>query len=47
TLVGVRDAQPRLREAAAVLRLSPCLLVRRLILPAALPAFMAGLRLAL
>ncbi|WP_167331622.1 ABC transporter permease, partial [Pseudomonas gingeri] len=47
TLVGVRDAQPRLREAAAVLRLPPYLLVRRLILPAALPAFMAGLRLAL
>lgn len=47
TLVGVRDAQPRLREAAVVLRLSPYLLVRRLILPAALPAFMAGLRLAL
>ncbi|MGY2223543.1 ABC transporter permease [Pseudomonas gingeri] len=47
TLIGVRDAQPRLREAAAVLRLPPYLLVRRLILPAALPAFMAGLRLAL
>ncbi len=30
TLVGVRDAQPRLREAAAVLRLPPSLLVRRL-----------------
>ncbi|MGN7743366.1 ABC transporter permease [Pseudomonas sp. 22526] len=47
TLVGVRDAQPRLREAAAVLRLPPHLLIRRLILPAALPAFMAGVRLAL
>lgn len=47
TLVGVRDAQPRLREAAAVLRLPPRLLVTRLILPAALPAFFAGLRLAL
>ena len=47
TLVGVRDAQPRLREASAVLRLPPYLLIRRLILPAALPAFMAGLRLAL
>ena len=47
TLVGVRDAQPRLREAAAVLRLPPALLVRRLVLPAALPAFMAGVRLAL
>ena len=47
TLVGVRDAQPRLREAATVLRLPPRLLIGRLILPAALPAFMAGVRLAL
>ena len=47
TLVGVRDAQPRLREAAAVLRLPPRLLIRRLIVPAALPSFMAGVRLAL
>ncbi|MCU1721137.1 ABC transporter permease [Pseudomonas sp. 5P_5.1_Bac1] len=47
TLVGVRDAQPRLREAAAVLRLPPHLLITRLILPAALPSFFAGLRLAL
>ncbi|KAF1067718.1 MAG: putative aliphatic sulfonates transport permease protein SsuC [Pseudomonas citronellolis] len=47
TLVGVRDAQPRLREAAAVLRLPPRLQITRLILPAALPAFLTGLRLAL
>ena len=47
TLVGVRDAQPKLREAAAVLRLPSRLLIRRLVLPAALPAFMAGVRLAL
>ena len=47
TLVGVRDAQPGLREAARVLRLPSHLLIRRLILPAALPAFMAGVRLAL
>ncbi|MDE1168290.1 MAG: ABC transporter permease subunit [Pseudomonas sp.] len=47
TLVGVRDAQPRLREAASVLRLPTHLLIRRLILPAALPSFMAGVRLAL
>jgi sulfonate transport system permease protein len=40
TLVGVRDAQPKLREAAAVLRLPPRLLVWRLLLPAALPAFL-------
>ncbi|MEG1627972.1 ABC transporter permease [Pseudomonas sp.] len=47
TLVGVRDAQPRLREAAAVLKLPRRLLITRLILPAALPAFLAGVRLAL
>ncbi|WP_374438504.1 ABC transporter permease [Pseudomonas panipatensis] len=47
TLVGVRDAQPKLREAAAVLRLPPRLLVWRLLLPAALPAFLTGVRLAL
>ena len=47
TLVGVRDAQPKLREAAAVLRLPRHLLIRRLVLSAALPAFMAGVRLAL
>ncbi|MCP6698544.1 ABC transporter permease [Pseudomonas donghuensis] len=47
TLVGVRDAQPRLREAATVLRLPPRLLVSQLIFPAALPAFLAGVRLAL
>ncbi|MBD1587412.1 ABC transporter permease subunit [Pseudomonas typographi] len=47
TLVGVRDAQPRLREAATVLRLPFGLRLRRLILPAALPSFMAGVRLAL
>lgn len=47
TLVGVRDAQPRLREAAAVLRLPWYLRLWRLTLPAALPAFMTGLRIAL
>ncbi|TBV05518.1 ABC transporter permease [Stutzerimonas kirkiae] len=47
TLVGVRDAQPRLREAAAVLRLPLHLRIWRLTIPAALPSFMAGLRLAL
>ncbi|TBU77137.1 ABC transporter permease [Phytopseudomonas daroniae] len=47
TLVGVRDAQPRLREAAAVLRLPWHLRITRLVIPAALPSFMAGLRLAL
>ncbi|CAG8864558.1 hypothetical protein PS627_01090 [Pseudomonas fluorescens] len=47
TLVGIRDAQPKLREAAATLRLPPHLLFLRLLLPAALPAFLAGVRLAL
>jgi sulfonate transport system permease protein len=47
TLVGVRDAQPKLREAAAALRLPRHLLFQRLLLPAALPAFLAGVRLAL
>jgi len=47
TLVGVRDAQPKLREAAATLRLPGHLLFLRLLLPAALPAFLTGARLAL
>ncbi|WP_249746203.1 ABC transporter permease [Pseudomonas entomophila] len=47
TLVGVRDAQPKLREAAATLRLPAHLVFLRLLLPAALPAFLAGVRLAL
>ncbi|WP_332771048.1 ABC transporter permease [Pseudomonas sp. ESBL1] len=47
TLVGVRDAQPKLREAAAALRLPTHLLFLRLLLPAALPAFLTGVRLAL
>ncbi|WP_256596943.1 MULTISPECIES: ABC transporter permease [unclassified Pseudomonas] len=47
TLVGVRDAQPKLREAAAALRLPKHLLFLRLLLPAALPAFLTGVRLAL
>ena len=47
TLVGVRDAQPTLREAAAVLRLPWTQRISRLLIPAALPSFMAGLRLAL
>ena len=40
TLVGVRDAQPRLREAAEVLRLPLHLRLWRLTIPAALPSFM-------
>lgn len=45
--VGVRDVPQRLREAAAVLRLPWYLRFWRLTLPAALPAFLTGLRLAL
>jgi len=47
TLVGVRDAEPKLREAAVALRLPRRLLFLRLLLPAALPAFLTGVRLAL
>jgi len=47
TLVGVRDVQPRLREVAAALRLPPHLTFLRLVLPGALPSFLAGVRLAL
>lgn len=46
TFVGVRDVQPRLKEAAAAMRLPRRAVLRHLILPAALPSFMAGLRLA-
>mgnify|MGYP000405530638 CR=1 FL=1 len=45
--VGVRDVPQRLREAAAVLRLPWYLRLWRLTLPATLPAFLTGLRLAL
>ncbi|MBN9530300.1 MAG: ABC transporter permease [Alphaproteobacteria bacterium] len=45
--VGVRDCDQRLAEAATVLRLSPWQRLRRLTLPASLPALMTGLRLGL
>lgn len=47
TLVGVRDTQPKLREAAATLRLPAHQVFLRLLLPAALPSFLAGVRQAL
>lgn len=47
TLTGVRDAQPRLREVAAVLKVPAPTLILRVIVPAAAPSFMAGVRLAL
>nr|WP_245586133.1 ABC transporter permease [Solimonas soli] len=46
-LTGVRDVAPKLRETAHLLGLRRVALLRRLIVPAALPSFMAGLRLAL
>lgn len=47
TLAGIDDTQPKLREVATVLRLPPWIRLRRLTIPAALPAFATGLRLAL
>lgn len=47
THVGVRDTDPKLVEAARALRLPPWRRFRVLTLPAALPAFMTGLRLGL
>ncbi|WP_192458228.1 ABC transporter permease [Musicola keenii] len=44
---GVRDVPTTLREAAAVLRLPPPIRLLRLTLPAALPVWFTGLRLAL
>ncbi len=46
TQAGVRDIQPRLREMAAVLQLPKQALVFKLLLPATLPYFFTGLRLA-
>ncbi|HEY0686107.1 MAG TPA: ABC transporter permease [Steroidobacter sp.] len=47
TLAGIDDAQPKLREVAAALRLPWLVRLRTLIIPGSLPAFSAGLRLAL
>lgn len=47
TQAGIRDVPPQLREAARALRLSPLQRLLRLELPAALPAVMTGVRLAL
>ncbi len=47
TQAGMRDVPGPLREAARVLRLSPWLTMTRLYLPAAVPAMLTGLRLAL
>jgi len=44
---GVRDADPKLLEVAATLRLNPLQRLRYVTLPAALPAILAGLHLAL
>jgi len=47
TRTGVRDVPPALRELSRVCGLSRLQTLRRLIFPAALPAFLIGLRLAL
>lgn len=47
THTGVRDIQPQLKEVALTLRLTALQKVTKLILPATLPAFMSGLRLAI
>lgn len=47
TLAGIDDTQPKLREVAAVLRLPWSVRLRTLIIPAAMPSFTSGLRLAL
>lgn len=46
TQTGVRDIQPKLREMAAVLQLKPRDVLLKLVLPATLPHFFTGLRLA-
>jgi sulfonate transport system permease protein len=47
TMSGLADVQPKLREVTRVLRVPVWLRLRALIVPSALPSFMAGLRLAL
>lgn len=47
TLAGIDDTQPKLREVAVVMRLPWLVRLRKLVIPAALPSFSAGLRLAL
>jgi len=47
TMVGLNDTQPKLREVAQAMRLPSGLVLRKLVLPTALPAFITGLRLAL
>ncbi|WP_130803753.1 ABC transporter permease [Acinetobacter ihumii] len=44
---GVRDIQPKLREMAEILKFSQQALIFKLILPASLPYFFTGLRLAI
>lgn len=46
TQAGVRDIQPKLREMATVLQLPKQVLLQKLIIPATLPYFFTGLRLA-
>ncbi|WP_407639245.1 ABC transporter permease [Acinetobacter larvae] len=47
TQAGVRDIPPKLKETAAILRLSPQMTFLKLLLPASLSYFFTGLRLAM
>lgn len=47
TVFGVRNTDPRLTEAAAMLGVRKAAMFRRVVLPAALPAIFTGLRLSL
>lgn len=47
TQAGVRDIQPKLKEMAAILQFSKKDLILKLLLPATLPYFFTGLRLAM
>ncbi|WP_353656076.1 ABC transporter permease [Acinetobacter nosocomialis] len=46
TQAGVRDIQPKLKEMAAILQFNRLTLLTKLVLPATLPYFFTGLRLA-
>lgn len=47
TYLGIRQVDPKLLEVGKVLEFGPALLLRRLILPAALPGILLGVRLSL
>jgi ABC-type nitrate/sulfonate/bicarbonate transport system permease component len=47
TIDGVRGVRPELLDVARMLRLAPAVRIRKIVLPAALPSIVVGLRLAL